>query len=157
MKNALDKRFDELLRELHSKYFRLAGFKKTGSNFRMYLPNGVFKIVNFQKSMYNDEGACSFTVNLGIYFEKNPENPNLKFKEYECAVRTRISAVSQRYSSDQWWTITEALEDEKLREELASVVAEDVLPWLAQFSSKEETIRLGQQGALAGMLWKLLD
>lgn len=157
MEKALTKRFDELLSKLHSECFKPAGFKKTGSNFRMYLPNGIFKIVNFQKSMYNADGICSFTVNLGIYFEKNPENPNLKFKEYECAVRARISAVTQRYSSDQWWAISEALDDEKLQAELISVITEDVLPWLDRFSSKEETIRMGQRGTLRGMLWKSLD
>lgn len=156
MNKMLDNRFKTVLSKLHVTYLKPAGFKKTGSNFRIYLPNGLYKIINFQRSMFNGCGECRFTMNLGIYFEKDWENPNLRFKEYQCAIRARISTISEKYTCDQWWDITEDSNDEMLYAELASVITEDVLPWMDQFSSLEATIRLGQTGNLRGHIWKPL-
>ena len=66
------------------------------------MSNGLCKIINFQKSQFEGDGKCSFTMNIVIYFERNPGHPNRQFKEYECQIRTRVFAISDRYSRDQW-------------------------------------------------------
>ena len=154
MDKTLEARFKEMLSALHKAYLKPVGFKKTGSNFRLYQPDGLGKIINFQKSQFNGDGECAFTINMGIYFEKDLENPNLQFKEYECAIRTRVSGISPRYIRDQWWVLRENTCDAQLQKELETVLSEDVLPWLHGFSSIEETVRLRKAGALRGMIWR---
>ena len=155
MDQTVDTRFKEILSALHKTYLKPAGFKKTGSNFRLYLSDGLYKIINFQKSQFNSNGDCNFTMNIVLYFEKDLQNPNIQFKEYECVCRARVSDISPRYSRDQWWKLTESSSDTQLYTELEAVLSEDVLPWLEQFSSIEDAIRLKQCGALKNLLWRI--
>lgn len=152
MDKPIEVEFKKLLGELHKSVFKAQGYKKTGSNFRLYLPNGLCKIVNFQKSQFNDGGECRFTINIGLYFQKNPEQPYLMFKEYECQVRTRAAGVSPKYVGDKWWSITEDAKTDQLYSELYALLSEDVLPWLDQFSCRQDTIRAGQAGKLKNMI-----
>lgn len=152
MDKPVDVEFKKLLGELHKSLFKAKGYKKTGSNFRLYLPDGLCKIVNFQKSQFNDRDECRFTINIGLYFQKNPEQPYLMFKEYECQIRTRVSGISQRYVGDHWWVLTERTDSEKLCAELRALMQEDILPWLDQFSCCRDVIRVGQTGKLKNMI-----
>jgi len=153
MEKAADQKFKELLSRLQKEILKAQGFKKNGSNFRQFLSDGTCKIINFQKSLYNSESECSFTLNLGLYFQKDPENPYLLFKEYECVVRTRVNGISDRYNRDQWWTITDTTDMEVLFSEFSMLMQEDILPWLDQFSCWRDVIRAGQTGALKGKTW----
>ena len=71
-----DQRFRELLTRLHGDLFKPRGWKKDGQNFRFFQSDGLCRIVNFQKSAYNDGEVLSFYVNLGIYWEPQPEIVN---------------------------------------------------------------------------------
>lgn len=153
MDKAADVKFKALLTRLQKELLKQKGFKKNGSNFRQFLPDGTCKIVNFQKSLYNSDGECSFTLNLGLYFQNDPEKPYLLFKEYECAVRTRVHGISDRFTRDQWWTITEATDMDSIYAEFRDLLIEDILPWLDQFQSRQDVIRIGQTGALNGKIW----
>lgn len=143
--------FKNLLAKLHKNVLKPNGYKKTDSNFRLFHPNGLCKIINFQKSLYSCDGEIRFTVNVGLYNQQDLENPNLRFKEYECKVRTRVRGVSNRYDTDKWWTITEGTDVERIYAEFETVFIEDVLPWLDQFSSWDDVIRLGRQGGFRYM------
>lgn len=153
MNKVTDTKFKELLSRLQKDILKQKGFKKNGSNFRQYLPDGTCKIINFQKSSFNSDGECRFTINIGLYFQHETENSNLLFKEYECQIRTRVAGVSKRYVGDHWWVLTEATDSEKMFAELLTLMKEDVLPWLDQFSCRRDVIRVGQTGALHGMIW----
>ena len=148
MGTVLDARFKEILSRLQKELLKQKGFKKNGSNFRQYLPDGTCKIINFQKSMFNGDGECRFTINIGLYFQKDAENPNILFKEYECPIRTRVAAISKRYAGDHWWILTENSDLEKLYRELYTLMDVEILPWLDQFSCRQDVIRVGQTGAL---------
>ena len=152
MDKPVDVEFKKLLGELHKTLFKAKGYKKTGSNFRLYLPDGLCKIVNFQKSQFNDRDECRFTINIGLYFQKNPEQPYLMFQEYECQIRTRVAGISRRYVGDHWWILTERTDSEKLCAELLALMQEDILPWLDQFSCCRDVIRVGQTGKLKNMI-----
>ena len=152
MEKVTDTKFKELLSRLQKELLKQKGFKKSGSNFRQFLPDGTCKIINFQKSQFNDE-ECSFTVNIGIYFQKDPQNPNQRFKEYECPVRTRVAGISARYTGDKWWVITDATDADTLYLEFFQLMTEDILPWLDQFSCRRDVIRAGQAGKLRDMIW----
>ena len=153
MDKYVDTVFRKLLSRLHKEVLKANGFKKSGSQFRMILPDGTSKIINFQKSSYNSDGECRFTINVGLYFQEDMDNPNLRFKEYECQIRTRISGISKGYRGDHWWTITEVTDSEKLYAELLRLMEDDILPWLSQFQTRRDVIRVGQTGALRGMIW----
>jgi len=153
MEKATDRTFKDLLSRLQKESLKAKGFKKSGNNFRLILPDGTSKLINFQKSAFNSDGECRFTINIGLYFQQDMDNPNLRFKDYECQIRTRVSGVSERYTGDHWWIITEVTDAEKLYTELLRLMEEDILPWLDQFESRRDVIRVGQTGALRGMIW----
>lgn len=152
MQQSVDRVFKDLLSRLQKEVLKAKHFKKSGSNFRVILPDGTSKIISFQKSMFNSDGECRFTVNIGLYFQENLDDPNLRFKEYECQIRTRISGISKRYVGDHWWVLTEVTDAEKMYAELKCLFEEDVIPWLDQFQIRRDVIRVGQTGALRGMI-----
>lgn len=149
----LDKAYREFLSRVHREILKPAGFKKEGGNFRLYHDNGLCKIINFQRSLYNDQAECRFAINLGLYIQKDPENPNLRFKEYECCVRYRAALLDPTYGRDHWWAIFEGRDMEKLFAEVQSTLSTSTLPWLNQFESRQDVIRAGQKGQLRGMIW----
>lgn len=153
MDKTTDIAYRALLSRLQKELLKSKGFKKSGNSFRLILPDGTSKIIHFQRSSYNSEEECRFTVNVGLYFQKDMENPNTHFKEYECQIRTRISRISKRYAGDHWWILTEVTDQEKLYAELFALLKEEVLPWLDQFENRRDVIRVGQSGALRGMIW----
>ena len=153
MERDTDRIFKEMLSRLHKETMKAKGFKKSGSSFRAVLPDGTSKIISFQRSAFNSCGECRFTVNIGLYFQKDMENPDLRFKEYECQIRTRVSGISKRYVGDHWWRITEVTDAEILYEEIVQLMEEELLPWLNQFQTRRDVIRVGQTGALRGMIW----
>ena len=144
----LDKVYREFLSRVHREILKPAGFKKEGGNFRLFHENGLCKIINFQRSMYNDNEECRFCVNVGLYFQKDPQNPNFRFKEYECPVRQRAAILSPKYGTDYWWCLFEGRDMEKLFAELQTLLMQDIIPWLDQFESRRDVIRAGQAGKL---------
>ena len=138
--------------QFNHRFLKQKGFKKNGSNFRRFFSDGTCQIINFQKSAFNSDGECRFTINVGLYFQKDMKNPDLRFKEYECQIRTRVTGISKRYVGDYWWVLTEATDDERLYAELQLLMEEDILPWLDQFGTRRDVIRVGQSGALWGMI-----
>lgn len=152
MDKALDQKFKDLLSRLQKELLKQKGFKKNGSNFRQFLPDGTCKIINFQKSMFNGDGEYRFTINIGLYFQQDMESIYSNFKEYECQIQTRVAGISQRYVGDYWWVLTETTEVEKLYAELLTLMQEDILPWLDQFSCRRDAIRAGQAGKLKNMI-----
>ncbi len=154
-----EQRFKELLSRLHREILKPAGFKKEGGNFRLVHDNGLCKIINFQRSMFNYHAECRFCINVGLYIQPDPENPNLRFKEYECSVRNRVrhnleECMDPIYSTDQWWSIFEGQDMEKLYVEVKAILTTSTLPWLNQFENRQDVIRAGQKGMLKGMISK---
>ncbi len=153
MDKVIDAKFKELLSRLQKELLKEKGFKKSGQNFRQFLSDGTCKIINFQKSMFNGDGECRFTINIGLYFQKDIENPHLRFKEYECQVRCRAPVISDRYPGvDHWWMISVNTNVELLYAELHTLLKEDILPWLDQFSCRRDVIGAGQSGKLENMI-----
>lgn len=152
MDELVDAKFKELISRLQKELLKEKGFKKSGQNFRLFLPDGTCKIINFQNSMFNGDGKCKFTINIGLYFQKDMDNIYSNFKEYECQIRTRVGGISQRYVGDHWWVVTEATDAEKMFVELLALMQEDILPWLDQFSCRRDAIRVGQTGKLKYMI-----
>ena len=148
----LDKTYREFLSRIHREVLKPAGFKKEGGNFRICYDNGLCKIINFQRSMFNDGDECRFCINLGLYFQKDPPNP--RFKEYECPVRQRAAILA--CGNDHWWCIFEGRDMEKLFEEVCWVLEASALPWLDRFESKEDVLRASANGTLNANVFQRL-
>ena len=144
----LDKVYREFLSRVHREILKPAGFRKEGGNFRICYDNGLCKIINFQRSMFNGDGECRFCINLGLYIQPDRENPNLKFKEYDCCVRQRAACMDPTYGRDHWWCIFEGRDMEKLFAEVQLILTGSTLPWMAQFECRQDVIRAGQKGLL---------
>ena len=139
-----ERQFKELLNRIHKDILKPLGFKKDGSNFRLYHPDGLCKIINFQKRSYNYWYECEFTINIGIYYEAGEELTNVKFKERQCWLRGRAAQLSPSYRRDVWWKINalESTDLECIYSELKSLLEGDVMAWFGQFLSKEEAERM---------------
>ena len=94
----LDKVYRELLSRIHRELLKPEGFKKEGGNFRLFHENGRCKIVSFQRSMYNDRAECRFCINVGLYIQKDLQNPNLRFKG---SANQRIIMVQESLRADE--------------------------------------------------------
>ena len=131
----MEKLFKSLLTRLHAEVFKPLGWRKEGQNFRLFLPDGLAYIINFQRSAYNDAEVLSFYINLGVYYERQPEITNRKFKEYECLLRARACGTVEK------WNIFEGRDMEKLFRELKTLFTEEVLPRFNKFPNRETAIR----------------
>ena len=136
-----DERFKELLTRLHAEVFKPRGWSKEGQNFRFFQPDGLCRIVNFQKSAYNDAEVLSFYINLGIYWEPQPEIMNRRFKEYECRVRGRVHGNVEK------WNIFEGRDMDKLFSELKTLIEGKVMDRFDTLTSRKEALlRYGASG-----------
>lgn len=127
---------DEWVKRLFTQYCKPLGYKKEGANFRLILPDGLGKVVNFQRNRYNTARRCSFTVNTGIYLEQDSVLKNTRFKEYQCLVRRR----PRLSPPDPWWTIEEGKASGPVWAAMEETFSKAVLPWLDAFPSRQETL-----------------
>ena len=56
--------FRRLINEIYIEYFKPNGWKKQGSNYRYIDDSGLGKIINFQKSKWNDVDNIEFKYNF---------------------------------------------------------------------------------------------
>lgn len=127
---------DQWVKTLFSTYCKPLGYKREGVNFRLILPDGLGKVVNFQRNQYNTAQTCSFTINTGIYFEQGSELGKTKFKEYECLIRGRPRITSP----DPWWVIENGKSADEVWADVDKDFSQAVLPWLNQFPTKAKAV-----------------
>ncbi|MEY8388658.1 DUF4304 domain-containing protein [Oscillospiraceae bacterium 38-13] len=128
----LDARFRELLSRLREE-LGPQGWRKEGPSFRFFAPDGLCRIINFQKSRQNHSERLEFFINLGVYFEKDREVVNRRFKEYECILRQRLNPDGP----GQEWRVQP--ETEELFQDLRAALTR-ARDWFSLFPTKEETI-----------------
>lgn len=127
-------KFNELLKRIHE-FLKPLGYKKETLNFRLYQPDGLCKIINFQKSQWNTKEYLEFYINIGIYFEKNDTISNLKFKVFECVIEKRIASDNVR------WSINKNTDINILFESVKNALEESLEDW-RNFNNKENAIQL---------------
>lgn len=148
----MEKQFSALLSRLHKEVLKPLGFRKEGGNFRRFPGDGLGQIINFQKSSWNSGEECRFTINIGVYAEEGEEIRNLKFKEYECHLRTRTDGISSRYQGDRWWSIFPDRDVDELFGELKTLMEEEILPFLMETSTRNGLRKQMQTGKF--VVWK---
>lgn len=136
---------EEAWRELLAEVQRLLkplGWWKEGGNFRLLLPDGLGWIIQFQRDRTNTAEDIGFTVNAGVYLEKDVPMTNRRFREVDCQVRARPACLSPRYGRDTWWHLTAGTDPAALGKELKAFLLRDVLPFLDRFPTRERTVEL---------------
>lgn len=83
--------FKRLINEIYTEYYKPMGWKKQGSNYRYFDESGLGRIINFQKSKWNNDTNIEFFINYGLYMEIGNIIENKSFKEYECQFRNRTA------------------------------------------------------------------
>ena len=148
----LDARFKALLTRF-SGLTKPLGFRKEGQNFRLFQDDGLCRIVNFQKSQWNSAEHLEFIINLGVYFEKDKTISNVRFKEYQCAIRRRISRAVP--GPQTWWTIEADTDMDALFEELQDALNR-AQAWFQLFPTKVEAIETALNGQVTIIPYKTL-
>lgn len=133
----MDEKFKEFTRKLHE-ILKPLGYRKEGVNYRIFGPDGLCRIINLQKNRWNTAVHCEFTLNIGVYFEKDEKITNRRFKEYDCQIRKRADERDLG-GEKEWWLIDSATDLEELLEELLPML-HYIEEWFGHFPSKDETI-----------------
>lgn len=81
--------FKKLINDIYIENFKPNGWRKQGLNYRLFDDSGLGKIINFQKSKWNDATNIEFFINYGVYMEVDDCIVNKSFKEYDCQFRNR--------------------------------------------------------------------
>lgn len=110
--------FKRMIDEIYIEYFKPNDWKKQGSNYRLFDDSGLGKIINFQKSKWNDVTTIEFYINYGVYMEAGDCIVNKSFKEYECQFRNRTKLFNGTY------ILNENTNYEKLKSEVTTALKE---------------------------------
>lgn len=94
---------DELIAAIFVDEFKPLKWRKQKGNFRFIGDDGLGKIINFQRSKWNNniEDNIEFYINYGLYIETNNAIANKTFKEYDCQFRNRTSFLRGHYQIDK--------------------------------------------------------
>ena len=65
----MEEKYKELLKNLYA-ILKPLGYRKEASDYRLFRPDGLARIVNIQRNKNNTAQCCMFTINIGVYFEK---------------------------------------------------------------------------------------
>lgn len=137
----MEERYRALLTKVYALLMPL-GWRKAGGSFRLLQPDGLGKILQFQRDRYNTRESCRFTVNAGIYLEPNVPLVDRHFPECACQFRTRPACISSRYGRDTWWTLDASTDLSALTAEVLDFLRRDALPLLDRFPSRAETVEM---------------
>lgn len=132
----MENMFKELLTYIYVSALKPLGWKKEGSNFRLYCDDGLCKIINFQKSRWNTSQECEFYINMGLYIEETNEISNRKFREYECQLRKRISYAGGTYRLNCEMDLLAA------EQQYVKIIKEEALSFFVNFDTKENFVRM---------------
>ena len=130
----MEQRFKVLLKEIHG-ILKPLGYRKDGANFRLYGEDGLCRIINFQRNKWNSKDHLEFVINTGSYFEKNTRIEHLKFKEYECALRSRVYPEN----GEHWWVLEASTDQEALLKSVRSAVLQ-ALEEFEKYPDRESVI-----------------
>lgn len=141
-KSPTQRLYDTLLREHVRLLLKPEGFAHAGASFRRRWSDG-WHVVNFQKSQWGDRHSVHFTINIGVAcdawtrFERG--DPATPPSEGACPFRVRVGDFLPG-DRDQWWTLDEDTNFERLTTEVVEVLRESVLPFLGKMASTKALI-----------------
>ncbi|WP_426490969.1 DUF4304 domain-containing protein [Hymenobacter sp. 102] len=146
LQSDLQLRFKQLISQTLWPEFRAIGYTRQGHNFRQYFPaNGWGRILNVQKSAFNNSDCIQFTLNAGLYLLEAERVNNRgrvsaeRFLEPDCLVRKRIGRLNNTLQ-DTWYELTSATPPEAVEQQVLADVHRYVLPYLQRVQSGPELL-----------------
>ncbi|MDU0371435.1 DUF4304 domain-containing protein [Hymenobacter endophyticus] len=146
-KSSTQIRFDNLVSGKLWPLFKELDYKRRGNNFRQYFADeGWGRILNVQKSAWNDPCSIQFTINVGIYLLEAERVNNWgrvsaeRFLEPDCLVRKRIGRLIGE-KPDRWYELTPESPVDVIEQEVLADVRAYALPFLQQVQSTDDIIR----------------
>lgn len=134
--------FTSLLRDSIAPALRREGFKGSGSIFREHR-DGVWSVVDFQRSRSSTAEEVRLTINLAVASERlrgslhdwpvgSPPG------EADCALRQRIGfLLPDRPPADYWWIVDADTDLDRLAADLTGYLLDAGLPFLRGFPGDE--------------------
>jgi hypothetical protein len=123
--------FDVLVREHLVPVFKRYGFKKSALNWyiRRDEQPGGWGIINLQKSAFGNRNHITFTFNLAVMHDREPEHA-AKRRSHACAEQQdRIGSLLPR-SRYSWWDLEQPKRGGKALPAQVLKIAEEVCPLL---------------------------
>jgi hypothetical protein len=133
------------------------GFTTRGRTFNRITDDSLTQVVNFQMAPSDPPGTTHiaglrenlrgwFTVNLGVYVPEvglHSGESGRFVQDYHCCVRQRLGAVAPE-PKDVWWRIAA---DHATVADLCQRLADDGMPFLERFGSRERILREWSEAA----------
>jgi hypothetical protein len=121
------------------------GFRRTAYTWNRDADEFI-QVINVQADKVNMPGIESFTVNLGVYWDKAYracwQRPSHKYaREVDCIVRSRIGralAASSESARDVWWNLATEDDLEGVGADVPPEVVAKAVPFLDRFRSLED-------------------
>ena len=113
------------------------GYRKLARSFHA-ATDGLYKVVQFQASMWNTPGSARFTINLMIvlpYFhEKWSGQPFPKNPGSAAPILSQRIGFLMPENRDYWWGITPRSNVEEIATHVATALTEGGLPYLDRYA-----------------------
>lgn len=133
-------------------------YRKRRNTFnRVMHPDGLIHVINFQMGPFDPPGTAEipglrpnpygrFTINLGVWLpgltepgSQAPARHSTRFiNDYNCHLRARIGELLPE-AADTWWRLSAPAD--QLAAIVSSAITGHALPWLARFSTWDDTLR----------------
>lgn len=136
-------RYTQMLRDRVTPGLRQLGFRGGRGRYRLPTPCGDYALLGFQRSIWNDEQVCEFTVNVARYGraawqqarEQAPElpaapNPSDYYGFYgDLGWQERLGHLMP-YSHDHWWGFDPSSDRAAIGQEVFDAIRVYALPAL---------------------------
>src|SRR5262249_7835333 len=148
---------NDLVAAVHPRLKDLRFRKRRHTFNRIIQPDGLIHEINFQMGAFDPPGTAEipglrpnlygrFTINLGVWLpgltepgSRSPAHHSARFiNDYNCHLRARIGELLPE-AADTWWRLSAPAD--QLAAIVSSAITGHALPWLARFSTWDDTLR----------------
>lgn len=152
MKKARSKYLLEFVTELDP-YLKVEGFRRKNLTYGKKTEN-YWLLIHWQISTDDIQGCLKFTINVGVHDLKLAARLEEDVSQcpdiWGCHLRQRIGFLLPEHH-DKWWVVDLSLSvSSKLVDEFKALLKNCILPFLSQFSAKDDLLNLWKTGVAPG-------
>jgi hypothetical protein len=148
MKSETSRLIDQIIKTGPAPLLKEAGYRKLARSFHADA-GGLFKVVQFQSSMWNTPDSARFTVNLNIalsYFhEKCMGEPFPKNPGSAAPVLSQRIGYLMPEQRDFWWEVTPKSDVDGIASHLTKALSEGGLPFLDRHANIQALTEAAEQ------------
>jgi hypothetical protein len=156
MKSVTSRLIDRIIASGPALLLKKAGYRKGARSFHLET-GGLFKVIQFQASMWNTPNAAQFTANLNIvlpfFHEKWTGQPFPSNPASAAPVLSQRIGYLMPEQGDFWWELLPDSDVGRIATEVATVLSERGLPFLDEHANLEVVIEaVGRKDAIRRMV-----